>query len=97
MKTLLDKRVDVKWSDLNFTLLEKLWEARAEFLDRDSFQIYVSDIFRIDGLWPFGMTLSDTPTGERSVGIGNMPFTTTLEKDANVPSSFCRFSCALIY
>ena len=42
-------------------------------------------------------SLSDTPTGERSVGIGNMPFTTTLEKDANVSSSFCRFSCALIY
>ena len=35
-----DKRVDIKWADLNFTLLEKLWEARAEFLDRDSWKFY---------------------------------------------------------
>ena len=35
-----DKRVDIKWADLNFTLLEKLWEVRAEFLDRDSWKFY---------------------------------------------------------
>ena len=35
-----DKRIDVKWSDLKFTLLEKLWESREEPLDRDSWKFY---------------------------------------------------------
>ena len=35
-----DKRIDVKWADLNFSLLEKLWESRDEFLDRDSWKFY---------------------------------------------------------
>ena len=42
-------------------------------------------------------SFSDTPTGERSVGIGNMPSTTTLKKMRMFLRGLCRFSCALIY
>ena len=35
-----DKRIMVKWSDLKFSMLEQLWSARSEFLDRDSWKFY---------------------------------------------------------
>ena len=36
----LDKRIDVAFSDLELSLLLSLWEARHEFLDRDSWAVY---------------------------------------------------------
>ena len=72
-------------------------------LDASSmFAGYVSDR-RIVALWndTFKMVVpgsfSDTPTGERSVGIGNMPSTTTLKRMRVFLRSLGRFSCALIY
>ena len=35
-----DKRITVRWCDLNFKLLETLWGTRSEFLDRDSWKFY---------------------------------------------------------
>ena len=36
----LNKRIDVALSDLDLSLLLDLWEARHEFLDRDSWAVY---------------------------------------------------------
>ena len=66
------------------------------------FARYVSDRW-IVAFWndTFKMVIpgsfSDTPTGERSVGIGNMPSTTTLKKMRMFLRGLCRFSCALMY
>lgn len=35
-----DKRITVRWCDLKFMLLEMLWDARSEFLDRDPWKFY---------------------------------------------------------
>ena len=35
-----DKRIAVRWCDLNFKLLETLWGAPSEFLDRDSWKFF---------------------------------------------------------
>ena len=71
-------------------------------LDASSmFAGYVSDRW-IVAFWndTFKMVVpgsfSNTPTGERSVGIGNMPSTTTLKKIRVFLRGLCRFSCALI-
>ena len=34
------KRVVLEFSELDLSLLERLWEAREEFLDRDSWAVY---------------------------------------------------------
>ena len=36
----MEKRVEVKFSDLDLELLNLLWEAREEYLDRDSWSVY---------------------------------------------------------